>query len=86
MEYKMKKEVLHEMVYYYEEGVKNFDQLMKTIDELDKIDNHAPWLNWTASNDKTFIYGQTKTFDKNQIDQMEEPYKSKMSYIFDNIT
>jgi hypothetical protein len=81
----MKKEILHEKVYYYEDGVKDFDQLMKTIDELDEIDGHQPWENWTASNDKDFIYGQTKAFDSNKIKDLEEPYKTKMSYIFNTI-
>ena len=81
----MKKEILHEKVYYYEDGVENFEQLMKTIDELDELNNHEPWENWTASNDKDFIYGQTKAFDKNQIEKLEEPYKSKMMFIFDTI-
>lgn len=81
----MKKQILDEKVYYYEDGVKNFEQLMKTIDELDELNNHEPWENWTSSNDKEHIYGQTKSFDKNQINSMKEPYKSKMAYIFDTI-
>jgi hypothetical protein len=85
METQMKKEILHEKVYYYENGVKNFEELMKNIHELDEIDNPQPWENWTASNDKDFIYGKTMSFDKNQIGQMEDPYKSRMTYIFDTI-
>jgi hypothetical protein len=81
----MKKEILHEKVYYYEEGVNNFEQLMKTINEIDELNNYEPWENWTASNDKKFIYGETKTFDKNQIERLEDPYKSKMMFIFDTI-
>jgi hypothetical protein len=81
----MNKEILHEKVYYYKNGVKNFQELMKTIDELDKIENPQPWENWTASNDKNFIYGKTMSFDKNQINAMEEPHRSKMIFIFDTI-
>jgi hypothetical protein len=81
----MNKEILHEKVYYYENGVKNFEELMKNIHELDEIDNPQPWENWTASNDKDFIYGKTMSFDKSQIGQMEDPYKSRMTYIFDTI-
>jgi len=81
----MNKKILHEKVYYYENGVKNFEELMKNIYELDEIDNPQPWENWTASNDKDFIYGKTMSFDKNQIGQMEDPYKSRMTYIFDTI-
>lgn len=81
----MKKEILDKKVYYYESGVKNFEELMKTIDELDELNNHEPWEDWTASNDKTYIYGKTKFFDKKQIEKLDEPYKSKMLYIFDTI-
>jgi hypothetical protein len=81
----MNKEILHEKVYYYADGVKNFEELMKTIDELDGMENPQPWENWTASNDKDFVYGKTMSFDKNQINAMEEPYKTKMMFIFDTI-
>ena len=33
----MKKEILDEKVYYYEDGVKNFEQLMQTLTELEDI-------------------------------------------------
>jgi len=62
----MNKEILEEKVYYYPDGVKDFDVLMRTIDELDDIEKQngsSLWLDWTASNDKEFIYGVTKTFD-----------------------
>lgn len=81
----MNKEILEEKVYYYPDGVKNFKELMNTIDELDKLNNNEPWENWKSSNDDSHIYGQTKSFDKNQINTMEEPYKSKMNYIFDTV-
>ena len=81
----MKKEILEEKVYYYEDGVKNFEQLMQTIDELDSLDGGSSWHDWTASNDKNFIYGATKTFDINQIRSMEEPYKTKMEFVYKTI-
>lgn len=81
----MNKEILEEKVYYYPDGVKNFEELMNTIDELDRLNNNEPWENWKSSSDENHIYGKTKSFDKNQINIMEEPYKSKMNYIFDTI-
>lgn len=84
----MKKQILEEKVYYYEDGVKNFEQLMNTIDELDSLESASglsSWQNWTASNDKDFIYGLTKTFDINQINVLAEPYKEKMSFIYKTI-
>jgi hypothetical protein len=84
----MKKQILDEKVYYYEDGVKDFDLLMKTIDELDNLEKHSgtsTWFDWTASNDKDFIYGSTKTFDIDQINNMEDPYREKMSFVYKTI-
>jgi hypothetical protein len=59
----MNKVILEEKVYYYEDGVKNFEELMKTIDELDSLEASegiSSWYDWTASNDNktkmAFIY------------------------------
>lgn len=86
----MNKQIIEEKIYYYEDGVKNFDQLMKTIDEIDALDKEygkESWLDWTASNDKTFIYGKTKSFDINEINNitLDKDYKEKMKYIYDTI-
>jgi hypothetical protein len=84
----MKKQILEQKVYYYEDCIKDFDNLMKTIDELDEMEKSekiSSWLDWTASNDKTFIYGLTKTYDLNQIKNMKEPYKSKMLFVYNTI-
>jgi len=84
----MKSTMLDEKVYYYEDAIENFDELVKTIAELTEINNLEDgklWGAWTASDDKEFIYGETQTFDLNQINQMEEPYRSKMEYVYINI-
>jgi hypothetical protein len=84
----MQRQILEEKVYYYENGVKDFDKLMKTMDELDSLDNQSgvsSWFDWTASNDKDFIYGSTKTFDIDQINNMENPYREKMSFVYKTI-
>ena len=84
----MNKKILEEKVYYYEDGVKNFEELMKTIDELDKLEEESgvsSWFDWTASNDKDFIYGSTKTYDIASINNLEEPYKSKMAFVYNTI-
>ena len=84
----MKKQILEEKVYYYEDSVRDFDKLMQTIDELDKLEEESgnvSWFDWTASNDRDFIYGSTKTFDVGQINNMDEPYKSKMNFIYKTI-
>lgn len=86
----MNKVMLENKIYYYEDSVKNFDKLMQTIDEIDALDKEYgtdTWLDWTASNDKSFIYGKTKSFDINQINNtiLDPDYKEKMKYIYDNI-
>lgn len=85
----MKKEILDEKVYYYEDGVKNFEQLMQTLTELEDIyksEGKAFWGVWTSSNNKDYIYGETKSFDINDINSLDEPVKTKMKYVFDTIT
>ena len=84
----MEKRMLHEMVYYYENAIDNFDEVMKNIADLTEMDGEGGvglWRDWTASNDTTFIYGETQTFDLNQIRHMSEPYKSKMEHVYTNI-
>jgi hypothetical protein len=84
----MKKNMLHEKVYYYEDAIENFQEVMDTISELTKInalEGGELWGKWTASDDKEFIYGETQTFDLAQINQMSEPYRSKMEYVYINI-
>jgi hypothetical protein len=85
----MKKEILEKKVYYYPDGVKNFTELMSTIDEIDLIEiktHSSSWLEWTASNEKSCVYGVTKIFDLDQINRLEEPLKSKMYFIYNTIT
>jgi hypothetical protein len=84
----MKKNMLHEKVYYYEDAIENFQKVMETISELTEInaiEGGNLWGKWTASDDKEFIYGETQTFDLAQINQMSEPYRSKMEYVYINI-
>lgn len=84
----MKKHVLNDMVYYYEDAVSNFEEVMNAIEELNQLgptDRIPLWEPWTSSNDKTFIYGETQSFDLNQIRNMEEPYRTKYEFIYTNI-
>lgn len=86
--FNMKKTILDDKVYYYEDAVKNFDEVMQAIKELNDLgptEKSPLWQDWTSSNDKTFIYGETQTFDLNQIKNMEEPYRSKSEFIYINI-
>ena len=79
---------MHEKVYYYEDAIENFEEVMKVINSLAKAvssENALLWDDWTASDEKTFIYGETQVFDLNQINQMAEPHRSKMEYVYINI-
>lgn len=80
--------MLNEMVYYYEDAIKNFEGVMQNIADLNKLNDTEGgklWGEWTSSDDKTFIYGETQTFDLNQIKNMPEPYRSKMEHVYINI-
>ena len=69
----MKKTMLHEKVYYYEDAIDNFDEVIHTISELAK-DNSPEgidlWQEWTASDDKDTIYGETQNFDLALMDMV----------------
>jgi hypothetical protein len=84
----MKKTVLDKNVYYYENTIENFGEVMDAISKITKMnfeENGKLWGKWTASDDKDFLYGETQVFDLNQINQMQEPYRSKMEYVYINI-
>ena len=85
----MDKKVLEEKIYYYENVMpdfENFVEILKELDGIDSIDGTSLWYPWTASNDKNFIYGETQSFDLNQINQMPEPLKEKMLYVYNAVT
>lgn len=84
----MNKTILETNIYYYEDAIEDFNKLMQTIDDLDSIEENegtSSWKAWTSSTNKDFIYGKTKTFDINSIDKLEEPYKTKMAFIYNTI-
>ena len=69
----MDKKILHDKIYYYENVIPDFENFNKVLKEL-----ADGWELWTSSNDKNFIYGETKTFGLDNDDE-------KMSYIYDTI-
>jgi hypothetical protein len=75
-------------VYYYTKVIEDFETFQKTLKELDTLEsdidsNVNVWNKWTASNDKNFIYGETKTFDINAINRIENEVGVKSKYIYD---
>jgi hypothetical protein len=93
----MNKEILDPKAYYYTDAIEDFNTFKKVWKELDTLEQYPEsgvnvWNTWTASNDKEFIYGETKTFDINAINQLSpifSPYSAevaeKSKYIYDAI-
>lgn len=84
----MIKTILHDKVYYYEDAVKNFNEVMSSLSELEDVytnDGKKMWETWTASNDKDNIYGDTMSFNVDFINTLDDLYKDKMLFIYNNI-
>lgn len=86
----MHKEILEEKTYYYTDAIENFNDFQKTLKELDDLDYYEntmvnKWQDWTASNDKSFIYGQTKTFDIDAINKLKNETGEKSKYIYESV-
>ena len=87
---KMNKEILDPKVYYYTDAIENFDNFMSILNELDgmEFDDNTKvnlWQKWTSSNDKDFIYGETKTFDIYAISKSGGIVGEKSKYIYDSV-
>jgi hypothetical protein len=83
-------EKLDPKTYYYTDAIEDFDTFKKVWKELDTLEQYAEsgvnvWNPWTSSNDKTFIYGETKTFDINAINNLSGEVAEKSKYIYDAI-
>ena len=84
----MDKKILNGKVYYYENVIDKFDYFLEILAELDRLDSRNGlnlWEPWTASNDKEFIYGETKCFDINNIKTSDKDLKEKMSYVYNSV-
>lgn len=84
----MIKTILHDKVYYYEDAVKKFNEVMNSLSELEDVytnDGKKMWETWTASNDKDHIYGDTMSFNVDFINTLDDLYKDKMLFIYNNI-
>ena len=86
----MNKEILDPKVYYYTDAIEDFDNFKKVLKELDTLEQHEysdvnVWKLWTSSNDKDFIYGETKTFDIGAINNLKDEVGEKSKYIYDSV-
>jgi len=83
-------EKLDPKTYYYTDAIEDFDTFKKVWKDLDTLEQYSEsgvnvWNPWTSSNDKTFIYGETKTFDVNAINSLSGEVAEKSKYIYDAI-
>ena len=78
----MNKTILEENVYYYEDSVDNLEDLIKVMDELDEIEKESSWKEWKISD---YLCGYNKEYNINKINNLEEPYKSKMRFVYKTI-
>ncbi len=86
----MNKEILDPKVYYYTDAIDNFDVFQQTLKELDELESPNEydvniWNKWTSSNDKDFIYGETKTFDLGAIERLGGEVGEKSKYIYNAV-
>lgn len=86
----MNKEVLDPKVYYYTDVIEDFSNFQNTLKDLESLESSEElsvnlWKPWTSSNDKNFIYGETKTFDINSINKLDGAVKEKSKYIYDSV-
>ena len=86
----MNREMLDPKVYYYTDAIENFDNFEKVLKDLNSLEQNTDfdvnvWKVWTSSNDKDFIYGETKTFDPNAIGKLEGEVAEKSKYVYDAI-
>jgi hypothetical protein len=86
----MNKEILDPKVHYYTDAIEDFDTFKRVWKELDTLEQYADsgvnvWSPWTSSNDKTFIYGETKTFNISAIEKLSGEVAEKSKYIYDAI-
>lgn len=86
----MNRNILGEKVYYYTDSIENFDLFMKTLQDLDSMESLGGgdvnlWKSWTSSNDVNFIYGQTKTFYLEAIQNCKNEIGEKSEYIYNSI-
>jgi hypothetical protein len=86
----MNRNILGEKVYYYTDSIENFDLFIKTLQDLDSMESLGGgdvnlWKSWTSSNDVNFIYGQTKTFYLEAIQNLKNEIGEKSEYIYNSI-
>lgn len=79
-------EVLHKNVYYFPGVIKDIDNVMSTLDEVNGL-SVTPWETWYANNDaKENPYGDLKTLNKSLLEDETDPeVKKKSLYILDSI-
>jgi len=86
----MNRTILEENIYYYTNALDDSKLILKYIEDLDTMPdsytNIMKWSEWTASNDRGFVYGSNKIVlwdKKSNTGNHEIDFKS--NYIIDSI-
>jgi hypothetical protein len=81
----MNKVILEEKVYCYEDSVKNFNEIVETINELDELEKQFQISSWVEWKEGDFLCAYNKKYDIDEINKLEDPYRSKMAFIYNSI-
>lgn len=86
----MNREILDPKVYYYTDAIVDFDNFKQVMEDLDNLESYSDsnvnvWNKWTSSNDPNFIYGETKTYDINAIQKVNNEVGEKSKYVYNAI-
>lgn len=86
----MNRVILEENIYYYTNVIESPELILKYIEDLDLMPESYPnimkWSEWTASNDKDFVYGSNKLVlwnQKSTTGNYEVDFKT--NYVIDSI-
>ena len=79
-------EVLHDNVYYFPEIIKDIQNVMSTLDEVNSL-SVTPWEVWYANNDsKENPYGDLKTLNYSKLaEELDPVIREKSEYILSSI-
>lgn len=85
----MNKEILEENIYYYTDVIENPEKLVSAIEATNEKDFGnaiSPWSKWQASSGEIYVYGTYKKVSSANIEQLLQPERSEILYIFETIS
>jgi hypothetical protein len=85
----MNKEMLEENIYYYTDVIEDPKKLVDAIEATQLKDFGfaiSPWEEWQACSGQMYTYGTHKKVFHSGIEQLVEPERSEIQYIFNTIS